>query len=52
MTKKNIVLCADDYAYTPENSKAIRNLLTKSKINATSCMTDTNTGPLKQKYLN
>ena len=38
---KNITLCADDYAYTPENSKAIRHLLNENIINATSCMTDT-----------
>jgi chitin disaccharide deacetylase len=51
MTKKNLILCADDYAYTPENSKAIRNLLTKNKINATSCMTDTKYWPAEAKML-
>lgn len=41
MSEKKIVICADDYAYSTQASKAIRELLLKNKINATSCMTDT-----------
>lgn len=38
---KAIILCADDYAYTPAISKAILELIQKNRISATSCMTTT-----------
>ena len=40
MIKKKIVICADDYGFSKQNSAAIRDLIAKKKINATSCMTD------------
>ena len=35
---KKIILCADDYALTPEISRGIRDLISNKRITATSCM--------------
>ena len=42
---KQILLCADDYAFCPKNSQSIRELILDKKINATSCMSDTKYWP-------
>jgi chitin disaccharide deacetylase len=42
---KQILLCADDYAFCPNNSQSIRELIQDKKINATSCMSDTKHWP-------
>ncbi len=36
---KRIILCADDYGFSPGVSKAIRDLIAKGRLNATSVMT-------------
>jgi predicted glycoside hydrolase/deacetylase ChbG (UPF0249 family) len=36
---KRIILCADDYGFSPGVSKAIRELIAKGRLNATSAMT-------------
>ena len=38
MTKSRIVLCADDYGYSPGVSRGIRELLEGERLSATSCM--------------
>ena len=38
MTEKRIVLCADDYGYSPGVSRGIRELLERERLSATSCM--------------
>jgi len=38
MIKKRIVLCADDYGYSPGVSRGIRALLERERLSATSCM--------------
>lgn len=35
---KNIILCADDYGFSPNISKAIITLIANNRLNATSCM--------------
>lgn len=38
MPERRIVLCADDYGYAPGVSRAIRELLARERLSATSCM--------------
>jgi predicted glycoside hydrolase/deacetylase ChbG (UPF0249 family) len=39
MSERRITLCADDYGISPAVSRAIRDLITRGRINATSVMT-------------
>ncbi len=41
----SIIICADDYAIAPGVSRAIRRLAAAARIDATSCMTDTEFWP-------
>jgi chitin disaccharide deacetylase len=48
---KEILICADDYAFCPNNSQSIRELIQNKKINATSCMSDTKYWPQEAEKL-
>jgi len=52
---RKIVLCADDYALSPAISRAIRELLERARLSATSCMVVfpefAEDGPLLRSYL-
>ena len=39
MTKTPFILCADDYGLAPGVGRAIRNLIERGRLSATSCMT-------------
>ena len=48
---KQFLICADDYAFSTANSKAIRELLKNKKINATSCMSTSEHWPEQARLL-
>lgn len=55
MESKKIILCADDFGQTAENSQGIAQLLAQQRISATSCMTNcyqfVRQAPLLQRFL-
>jgi predicted glycoside hydrolase/deacetylase ChbG (UPF0249 family) len=51
MSKKRIVLCADDYGQAPAISQGIIELLNQSRLSATSCMVNMPDWPVSAKEL-